>query len=170
MINENYGNVVFGLASLSMLLGSIKHSEYISDNVELSEQYYFGINIGIVITCLFANICLGIFALFILGNLCDFVQRMTVNLIGARQKLRVLAILVFASFVFYSGSNAVCFAHSVVLSSIERKMAINSLIVSVLQLACILAVHMVHPDVFGLGWVREVRRHDRGEKIKVAYL
>ncbi|ELA41011.1 uncharacterized protein VICG_01970 [Vittaforma corneae ATCC 50505] len=170
MINENYGNVIFGLASISMLLGSIKHSEYISDNVELSEQYYFSFNIGIVITCLFANICLGIFALFILGNLCDFIQKMTVNLIGARQKLRVLAVLIFISFVFYSGSNTVCFMKSFVLSAVERKMAINSLIVSILQLVNMVAIHMVHPDVFGLKWIKEVREYDRNEKLKVTYL
>lgn len=170
MIDESYGNVFFGLISIFMLLGSIKHSEYISDNVGLSEDYYFSFNIGIIITCLFANICLGIFSLFILGNLCDFIQKMTINLIGARQKLRVLGILIFITFLFYSGSNLVCFFHSLVLSSLEKKMAITSLTVAILQVTTIFSIHLIHPDIFGLVWRKRVSTYDQGEFCRKVYL
>ena len=147
-----------------MLLGSIKHSEYISDNVKISESYYFSFTIGIIITCLFANICLGIFSLFILGNLCDYIQRMSVNLIGARQKLRILAILLLISFMYYTATNVICFMNAIVILNIEKKMAITSLIVSMLQVVNIMTINLIHPDVFGIKWIKEVRSFDREKK------
>jgi len=170
MINENYGNALFGFVGVATLLASIKHSEYISDNVSLSEQYYVGASMGVVITCLFANICLGIFSLFILGNLSDYIQRMTVNLIGARQKLRVLAILVLLSFFFYTSANVICFIRCMRLVGIERKMAFNSLTVSVLQLVHIFSIHLIHPDVFGFKLRSDLNEFDQCKKSKVYYI
>jgi hypothetical protein len=83
MIHETYRNAFFGIASILMLVASIKHSEYITNNTDVSGEYYSGLSFGILVTCLFANICLGIFSLFILGNLNDFIVKMAVNLIGA---------------------------------------------------------------------------------------
>lgn len=169
MINETYRNVLFGVASISMLFGSIKHSEYLTGNIEVAEKYYYGMNLGLVITCLFVNVCLGIFSIFILGNLNDFMHRMCVNLIGAGQKLRVLAILMLASMICYSGVSLACFMHSVYLSQVERKMAVASTVVILLQMFHLLSIHLLHPDVFGLKWRREVEEYDKGHS-RVVFL
>lgn len=170
MINETYINVLFGTASIFMLFGSIKHSEYLTNNMDVAEEYYYGMNLGIVITCLFVNVCLGIFSMFILGNLNDFMHKMCINLIGAGQKLRVLAILMLVSMVCYSGVNLASFMHSVYLSQMERKMAVVSMVVVLLQLFHLLSIHLLHPDVFGLRWIREVKSYDQGHKSRVVFL
>lgn len=155
------------MTSVGMLLASIKHSEYIYANLLLAEEFYFASCFGIVITCLFVNICLGIFALFIVGNLCDYIQQMAINLIGARQKLRILAILLALCFVFYSSTISFCFMRSVVLSSFERKIAFISFLVSALQLSTLFAISLIHPDIFGLKWRREIREY---RKARTVYL
>lgn len=170
MINENYGNAFFGVMSVSTLLASITHSEYITDNVKISKEYYFGALTGIVITCLFTNICLGIFSLFVLGNLSDYIQKMTVNLIGARQKLRVLAILIFMSFVFYTGANLLSFARKMSLDNVETKLAIIGMAVSVLQIFHIFSIHLIHPDVFGLKYLSKMKSYDKYKKSRVFYI
>ncbi|KAM0681779.1 hypothetical protein GINT2_000296 [Glugoides intestinalis] len=167
MINENHGNLFFGMASVGMLLASIKHSEYISENLALTEEFYFASCFGIVVTCLFVNICLGIFALFVVGNLCDYIQQMAINLIGSRQKLRILAILIAVCFVFYSPTILLCFMRSIVLSSFEKKVVFISFLVSALQLCTLFSISLIHPDIFGLKWRREVREY---QKAKVIYL
>lgn len=170
MINETYRNVLFGTVSIVMLFGSIKHSEYLTGNMDIAEKYYYGMNLGLVITCLFANVCLGIFSIFILGNLNDFMHRMCVNLIGAGQKLRVLAILMLISMALYSAVNFTCLMHSVHLSQIERKMVTISAIVVLLQLLHLLSIYLLHSDVFGLKWMGEVQDYDKGRKSRVVFL
>ncbi len=167
MINENHGNVFFGMASVGMLLASIKHSEYISENLVLTDKFYFASCFGIVVTCLFVNICLGIFALFVVGNLCDYIQQMAINLIGPRQKLRILAILLSICFFFYSSTITFCFMRSIVLSSFERKIVFIGFLVSALQLCTLFSISLIHPDVFGLKLRREIREY---RKAKTIYL
>lgn len=162
MIHETYRNVLFGAASVLMLLATIKHSEYITSNIDISEEYYSGLSFAVLVTCLFVNICLGIFSLFILGNLNDFIERMSVNLIGAYQKIRVLAILMVLSTIFYLASNLICFFKAYVLTSLEKKMVMISSAVVIFQLFHVFSAYLIHPDLFGFGWRKEVNMYDQG--------
>lgn len=170
MISETYRNVFFGAASISLLLAAIKHSEYISNNIDIAEEYYFGITFVIVATCLFLNICLAIFSLFILGNLNDFIERMSLNLIGAYQKMRVLAILSVLSFIFFSFSSSICFYNAIFLNSLERKMIIVSVLVTVLQLIHILSMNAIHPDLFLFKWRKELKDFDNGDFARNSFI
>lgn len=170
MLNENHANLLFAFSTIALLLTSIRHSECISDDIHASEAFYFGPNIGIILTCLFSNICLGIFGLFIVGNLCDFIQQMALNLIGARQKLRILAILVSVSFVFYSASTFISLAANPNLSKKSTRLLSIGLLVMLFQVLELVSIKILHPDVFGLKWISEVREYDRGEKLRVFYL
>lgn len=170
MINETYKNVLFGIASMSMMLASIAHSKSIADNLQMAEEYYFLFNFGVVITCLFANICLGIFSFFILGNLNDFIHKMCLNLVGACQKLRVLAFLMVINTSIYIFSNLLCFFHSLCLSNIEKNMAQISAINVILQTLHIYSIHLLHPDILGIKWLRKIKEYDRGNHSNYYYL
>lgn len=170
MIHEAYRNVFFGVASISLLVGSIKHSEYISNNIDVSGEYYSGLSFAILVTCLFVNICLCIFSLFILGNLNDFIGRMAVNLIGAYQKIRVLAILMITSTVFYLSSNMICFFKAYVLTSLERKMVFVSTTVIALQVLHLFSMYLIHPDLLGFGWKKELKEFNQGRYSRSAFV
>lgn len=170
MISETYKNAFFGAVSICLILATIKHSEYITNNIDIAEKYYFGSTFGILVTCLFVNMCLGIFSLFILGNLNDFIEHMSVNLIGAYQKMRVLSILMLLSTFLYSFSNFTCFLHAVILTNLEKKMASLSLLVTFVQIAHITSMNMIHPDLFGLKLRKDIAAFDRGELSRHAFV
>jgi len=170
MINETYKNVLFGVASLAMVLASISHSKNITENLKMSEDYYHGFNFSLIVTCLFVNVCLGIFSFFILGNMNDYIHRMCVNLIGAGQKLRVLALLILLSMIPYAAANFGCFVIHSEVSEIEKKLAIISLIVVCLQVFHLFSIHLLHPDIFGLKWIKRMRDYDKDNQEKIVFL
>lgn len=170
MLNETYKNVLFGVATIVMLLSSIKHSKYITEDLIQAEEYYHGFKFGIVITCLFANVCLGIFSFFILGNLNDFIHKMCVNLIGASQKLRVLGILMLLSLGFYSACNFSCYMVRSDISKIGLRLAITSFIVTLAQCCHIITIHLLHPDLFCLGWAKRTREYDKSSAQRIVFI
>lgn len=94
MINETFKNVFFAISNILLLLVSLKQSGYVANHSESAEKLYGGLLFGSVITLLFVNFCLFIFAMFILMNLNDFILKRCLNLIGAHQKLRIVGALV----------------------------------------------------------------------------
>jgi hypothetical protein len=170
MINETYKNVFFGFSSVFLLFATIKHSEYISNNIQSSEDFYFGFAFSLTITCLFVNICLGIFSLFILGNLNDYIEQMSVNLIGAYQKMRVLAILTVFSLITYSSCNLICFVNSIFITSLEQKMLYVTVIVIVFQVSHLISMYSIHPDLYGLKLNKELKDYDKGELLRSEFI
>lgn len=170
MINETYKNVLFGVATTFMMLASVKHSKYITENLDEAEKYYHGYNFGVIVTCLFSNVCLGIFSFFILGNLNDFIHKMCVNLIGACQKLRVLAILMILSLGFYSASNFSCFTVRSINSNINSKLIMSSIIVVISQSIHLFSIQLLHPDMFGFRWAKKVRDCYKNNKKLIAFI
>lgn len=170
MINEGYRNAFFGAASIAMLLSSIKHSEYIYNNLSDSLKYYSKINFTVTVTFLFVNICLGIFALFIVGNLNDFFARMSLNLIGSCQKIRVLAILMTISCVCYTGSSSASFISSIFENKTDRYLSLLGCLVSVSQILHLVSMNCIHPDLFGLKWKKQVKDFDAGRLSREYFL
>jgi hypothetical protein len=91
-MNVTLKNCSFGILILFLLIASINHTNYITENTENSDKIYYGALYPIVVSCLFIDIALVIFSLTILGNLNDFILKRIPNLIGACQKLRIVSV------------------------------------------------------------------------------
>lgn len=83
-------NSLFSIATVGVLAASIINSGTIIENIKRAERMLPTPSLEIIMTTLFINVCLMVFALLILGNLNDYILYRIVNLIGAYQKLRVV--------------------------------------------------------------------------------
>lgn len=160
MLHEAFKNFLFGITSFIMIISSVEHSLYIVDNFDEAYEYYFLYGLTIVITCLFVNVCLGIFSLFILGNLNDFLHKMCVNLVGAQQKLKILAILMVINCLFFLISNVLSFLYSIKTSSFIEQIIFVGIVVFIMQVLHIISIESLHPDLFGKKWRKRLETYE----------
>lgn len=91
MVNTPLKNTIFCISYIVLLYASILHNNLLIYEYDLSSDVYKFPFIAIIATCLFAYLCLFIFAMLILCNLNDFILNRCLNLIGAFQKLRIVS-------------------------------------------------------------------------------
>lgn len=163
MIHEIVKNFMFGIISLVNLFMSVRYSSYLIDHYGEVLRFYYSYDFTLVVTCLFVNVCLCIFALFILGNLNDFLHRMSVNLIGAYQKLKVLAVLMMLNTSAFGIGNIHALLGTFSNTKFVKKLTFMIIVQFVIQVLHILSIYSLHPDLFGKGWRERLKRYETNE-------
>lgn len=92
MVKETIKNLFFCFSNIALIAASIRHTDLLTSYPDKAEEIYPTPYFGIVLTCLFVNLILFIFAMLILGNLNDFILHRCLNLIGACQKLKIVSV------------------------------------------------------------------------------
>ncbi len=171
MLINSIKNAIFSFACIGLIGSSIAFNIIITNNIEIAEKLYFGGNLSLIITSIFANLCLGVFGILILGNLNDFVLYRILNLIGAYQKLKILAILVITNTTLYLISGLYC--HLKLLNVYSKN---NLLFFTVFVLVflfesfLLFSINSIHPDLLGLKWMRDLKAYDNGEYHNVYFI
>ncbi len=80
------------------------------------------------------------------------------------------AILLSLSMCVYTSTTFLCFLRALKLSQVERKMTAVSFAVGASQALSLVAINLIHPDVYGRKWRKEMKEYDSGKKMRIFYV
>ena len=171
MILDSVKNFFFAISIVGLLISTVSHNAVILNNIEEAETVYSHEALGVIVTCLFAYVCVIIFALFVLGNLNDYLLYRIVNPIGIYQKLRVICILFAVLLSVYTAANMASFYHVVRDFRKETYLLMYGFgFVATFSMTSILSIFAIHPDLLGFRHKKTVDMHNAGLLSRQVYI
>ncbi|OQS54292.1 hypothetical protein EHP00_1124 [Ecytonucleospora hepatopenaei] len=144
---ETTKTAIFGIAVICFMVVNAKTTIFMTEKNAHITQYYDAVSLTVVVTGLFVNFWIGFFGLFIIMAFNNFLTRNLANVIGAYEKIKIVAGLTLVNATAMAFVNISSF-FNVRINQINKELVYWFLAVFLSQAFFLYSCWLVHPDIF----------------------
>ncbi|ORD97543.1 hypothetical protein HERIO_616 [Hepatospora eriocheir] len=165
LLREQTVNLLFGLSIMFLIVSSVRTLLFFNSSETSVIGYYTGILLTIVLIGLTVDFVLGVLGLFICMSLNNFLTRSLPNLIGAYQRIRGSAYVLFFNIIICRCADVYTFLFRYSKDNIfKNKLFYYLLLIFMAELSVLFSSWLLHPDLFGLRFKKYVNQFIKNKR------